>query len=54
MANTVEAGALDPDGYVYVYGRNSLFVSRVLADDFEDFSKWRFWDGALWSEDISK
>lgn len=54
MPNTVEAGAPDPDGYIYVYGRNSLYVARVLPDEFEDFSKWRYWDGAAWSSDIGK
>lgn len=54
MPNTAEAGAPDPDGYIYVYGRNSLYVARVRADDFEDFQEWRYWDGAAWSGDISK
>lgn len=57
MPNTVEAGAPEPDGYVYIYGRYEkgevkLTVSRVKAEDFEDFSKWRFWDGNEWSENI--
>lgn len=54
MPNTAEAGAPNPDGYVYVYGRFGLYVSRVLPDDFEDFSKWRFWDGSGWNVDIGK
>lgn len=53
LPNTAEAGAPNPDGYVYVYGRNSLYVARVLPDDFEDFSKWRFWDGKAWTADIA-
>ena len=57
MPNTVEAGATRPDGYVYVYGRYhrgevKLAVARVEAENFEDFSRWRFWDGAAWSENI--
>jgi hypothetical protein len=57
MPNTVEAGAVEPDGYVYVYGRYEcgeikLAVARVKADDFEDFGEWRFWDGIAWSENI--
>jgi len=57
MPNTVESGAIDPDGYVYVYGRYEsgevkLAVARVKADDFEDFDKWRFWDGNAWSDNI--
>jgi hypothetical protein len=54
MPNTAEAGAPNPDGYVYVYGRFGLYVSRVLPDDFEDFSKWRYWDGSGWNTDIGK
>lgn len=53
MSNTAEAGAPDPDGYVYVYGRPNLYVARVQPDEFEDFSKWRFWDGTDWSREIS-
>lgn len=57
MPNTVEAGAPEPDGYVYVYGRYEqgeikLAVARVKVEDFEDFSQWRFWDGEDWSSSI--
>ncbi|MGB9597492.1 MAG: DUF4185 domain-containing protein [Candidatus Poribacteria bacterium] len=57
MPNTIESGAIDPDGYVYVYGRYEsgevkLAVARVKAEDFEDFSKWRFWNGKTWSDNI--
>lgn len=51
MPNTAEAGAPDPDGYVYVYGyRDYAFeqlptVARVKAEDFERFNEWRFWAG---------
>lgn len=58
MPNTAEAGAPEPDGYVYVYGRYErgevkLAVARVKAEDFEDFSEWRFWNGKAWSDDIN-
>lgn len=57
FVNTKEAGAPNPDGYVYVYGvmgRNKkLLVSRVLPADFEDFDKWSFWDGADWTDDFN-
>ena len=61
FVNTEKAGAPNPDGYVYVYGvkngtapfEKNLMVSRVLPQDFEDFSKWRFWDGSDWSIDIN-
>ncbi len=56
--NTKEAGAPYPDGYIYVYGvigiMKNLLVSRVLPRDFEDFDKWRFWDGETWNKDFSK
>jgi len=46
--NTVEAGALNPDGCLYIYGYldvsggRHLIVSRIQADDAEDFSKIRY------------
>ncbi len=55
MANTVEAGALAPDGYVYVYGTQNdplnkkLIVARVQPDRIEDFTQWQFWTGTTWS-----
>ncbi len=54
LVNTKEAGAPDPDDSIYVYGRNGLYVARVLADEFEDFSKWRYWDGKGWNPDIAQ
>jgi hypothetical protein len=57
MANTVEAGAPKPDGFIYVYGvrgdKKELLVSRVSAASFEKFDEWRFWDGASWNADIN-
>lgn len=53
FVNTKESGALDPDGYVYVYGvrgkEKTLIVARVLPEDFETFNAWRFWDGEKWN-----
>ena len=56
FVNTKEAGAPNPDGYVYVYGNRGrgLVVSRVLPQDFENFSAWRFWDGQGWNTDMQK
>ncbi|MBW8889574.1 MAG: hypothetical protein JF616_17600 [Fibrobacteres bacterium] len=54
FVNTRSAGAPDPDDSVYVYGRDGLYVARVQADEFEDFGKWRYWDGQGWNEDIAK
>lgn len=58
--NTRQAGAPDPDGYVYVFGvrgmEKHLMVARVLPKHFENFEAWRFWNGKNWSrkmEDVS-
>lgn len=56
--NTKAAGAPKPDGYVYTYGvrgmGKALTAARVLPQDFEDFTKWAFWDGTAWQSDINK
>lgn len=58
LVNTKEAGATDPDGFVYIYGvrgqAKALMVARVEPAAIEDFAKWTFWDGAGWSNDPSK
>ncbi|MFD1754087.1 DUF4185 domain-containing protein [Rufibacter sediminis] len=58
FVNTREAGAPNPDGYVYVYGMRgkakNVMVARVVPGEIEDFSKWRYWDGTTWNEDINK
>jgi hypothetical protein len=57
LANTAEAGAPFPDGFLYVYGIREdplvkkLLCARVLPDDLADFSAWRFWDGSAWQPD---
>jgi hypothetical protein len=53
MPLTAEAGAPNPDGYVYVYGtRNDrvkqLVVARVRPADIENFPAYRFWNGSGW------
>jgi hypothetical protein len=59
MPNTAEAGAPNPDGYIYTYGYQTVFgvrgllVARVLPADFEDQSKWRFYSESGWTSDIS-
>jgi len=56
FVNTKEAGQVNADGYIYVYGvrgkEKNVMVARVLPKDFENFSKWRFWDGSTWNADI--
>ena len=58
FVNTKSAGAPNPDGYIYVYGTRpkhlSLLVARVLPEDYENFGKWRYWDGKTWNKDISQ
>ncbi|MEJ7585975.1 MAG: DUF4185 domain-containing protein [Ferruginibacter sp.] len=57
MANTKEAGAPQPDGYIYVYGvrgdKKELLVARIAAAAFEKFDEWKFWDGTSWNQDIN-
>lgn len=58
--NTVEAGALSPDGYIYIYGYNDLsndgrqlIVARVLPDTLEDFDSWSYLDAdGNWSDEV--
>jgi hypothetical protein len=56
--NTKAAGAPKPDGYIYTYGvrgvAKNLMAARVLPADFENMSKWTFWDGANWVNDIAR
>lgn len=58
FVNTPEAGAGKGDGYVYIYGvkgkNKQLLVARVLPKDFEDYSKWMFWDGSKWNPDMQQ
>lgn len=60
MPNTRQAGSLNPDGFVYVYGYQTtyglrqLVAARVLENDFELFDKWEFFDGIRWQKDITK
>ena len=56
LANTVGAGAPQPDGFIYIYGvrgpQKELVVARVEEQHFENFSAWRFWNGMEWSGDV--
>lgn len=55
LVNTGWAGAPHPDGYVYVYGcigqDKNLIVARVKPRDFENFGRWRYWNGEKWVKD---
>lgn len=56
--NTKNAGAPNPDGFVYVYGirgkEKNVMAARVKPSEFKQFSKWRFFDGKKWNADIKK
>jgi hypothetical protein len=62
MANTSEAGAPAPDGYIYVYGvrselatgKKEAIAARVLPGEFESFSAWRYWNGSDWVPEIGE
>lgn len=58
LVNTRQAGASDPDGFIYVYGvrgpKKEVLVARTLPKDFENFSNWCYWDGSQWVDDIGK
>lgn len=58
LVNTSWAYAPHPDGYVYVYGvrglNKELLVARVRPKNFENFSKWTYWDGRRWTADVQK
>ena len=57
LANTVGAGAPNPDGFIYIYGlrgpNRELIVGRVEDSQFENFTRWRFWDGQAWIDDVN-
>ena len=58
FANTIQAKALNPDGYIYIYGYKTtnflreLIVSRVKEDRFEYFDDWEYFDGVGYSKNI--
>ncbi|MFH0992979.1 MAG: hypothetical protein V1761_01365, partial [bacterium] len=58
-ANSAQAGAEHPDGYVYVYGYKTTWVlrqlvaARVKENEFELFDKWEFFDGVAWTRDAT-
>jgi hypothetical protein len=60
MDNTTKGNAWNPDGFVYVYGiqedptNKKALAARVLADQFTNFSEYKFWDGISWVTDISQ
>lgn len=59
LPNTKESGSKNYDGYIYVYGPRDgdsgkkLIASRVTPENFLNFDKWQFWNGAEWTNDFS-
>ncbi|MCL2043418.1 MAG: DUF4185 domain-containing protein [Treponema sp.] len=67
--NTAAAGALNPDGYIYIYGvanvpvgqwgARRLIVARVKPEDVEDFTKIEYlynnnqWQNQPWGKSVS-
>ncbi|MEP6684277.1 MAG: DUF4185 domain-containing protein [Parafilimonas sp.] len=53
LVNTTWSGAINADGYVYVYGcignDKNLIAARVQPKDFEKMDAWRYWNGTSWS-----
>ena len=58
FVNTIASSAEKPDGYIYVYGvlgkDKKLLVARVIPKNFEDYSRWTYWNGTTWSADVKE
>jgi hypothetical protein len=60
MSMTERSGNPNPDGYIYIYGprnksvQKELVAARVLPEYIEDFSHYQYWDGTIWSTEISR
>ncbi|MCL2043415.1 MAG: hypothetical protein FWG89_04670 [Treponema sp.] len=58
LLNTAAAGAINPDGYLYVYGvaednGRNLVVTRVREVEIEDFSKYEYlWNDHSWRNQV--
>jgi len=59
MPLTVESANTNIDGFIYIYGpkgslvNKELLAARVNPENFTDISKWCFWDGKKWTDDIN-
>jgi len=60
MANTKQAGAKNPDGYIYVYGYETtrmqrlLKVARTKPESISDFDTWEYYADGKWTSDITE
>jgi len=56
--NTKEAGAPDPDVFLYIYGlldpNKQLVVARVKPGSIKEIAAWRFWNGEEWVDNINE
>lgn len=58
MPFTKQAGYAYGDGYIYIYAPQGssfgkkMLVARVLPQNLEDFSQWRYWNGEKWCDDM--
>lgn len=56
FANTEEAGAPDPDGYLYIYGvrgrAKELIIARVRPGALENFTTWEYKTNEGWTNDL--
>ena len=58
MPHTKQSDALNPDGYIYIYGFKTTYgfreviVARVKEEEFEYFDSWRYYDGKNWVPEI--
>jgi hypothetical protein len=56
--NTKEAGAPNPDGFLYIYGlldpNKQLVVAKVKPGSIKEMEAWRFWNGEEWVKDINE
>lgn len=60
MSMTYNSGNPYADGYIYVYGpknlpqKKDLVAARVLPENISNFSKYEYWDGQSWGNNITK
>ena len=58
LPNTKQAGAKNPDGFIYIYGYKTtmgfreLVCARVKEEEFETFDDWRYFNGEAWVPSI--
>ncbi len=60
MAHTVQAGAYNAEGYIYIYGYKTqsllrgLIVARVQSEDFEHINKWQYYSENGWVQQLTE